>query len=118
VIELLETALASEGARVTVRVPGAIAEVPGPLALRRGGEWLTLGDEGGAHVHLRASDVHALRFSAPADGNAALEVLDGEGHRLCRIAFSRTNRARPERFDSARLAEAVRRFGHLPPVHQ
>lgn len=111
---LLAAALALDGARVSVRAPGAIAEVYGPLALERGVEWLTLGAEGGSHVHLKLGDVAQLRFSAPPDANAALEVVSPDGARLCRVAFARTNREKPE-LDAARLDDVCRRFGHLPP---
>jgi hypothetical protein len=112
VFQTLRDALALDGSRVSVRAPGAIAEVYGPLDARRGAEWLTLGTEGGSHVHLKLSEVAALGFSAPADANAALEVLARDGARLCRVSFARTNRSKTEH-DAARLAEVCRRFGHL-----
>lgn len=102
VFNLLRDALALDGTRCSVRTDGAIAEVLGPLELRRGDAWLTLGADGGSHVHVRSADVAALRFTAPPDGNAALEVVNAAGARLCRIGFARADRER-----------AVRLFGHL-----
>jgi hypothetical protein len=97
-IERLARAVAEPDARVIVRTPSAIAELPGPLAFRAG-EWLTLGVEGQPHVHLRAADVHALRLHAPDDGNLALEAVDAAGARVVRVAFVRTN---PQKADCDR----------------
>jgi hypothetical protein len=99
---ILQSALALDGVRVSVRTSGAIAEVLGPLEVRRGDEWMTLGAEHGSHVHVKAADVAGLRFSAPPDGNAALELVDATGARVVRIGFAR-----------ARRDEALRLFGHL-----
>jgi hypothetical protein len=108
-IDRLRAAIGEPDARIIVRTPSAIAELVGPLPLRDG-EWLTLGTEGQPHVHLRAADVRSLRFAAPDDGNVALELLDGAGERLLRVAFVRTNPARPD-CDHARRAALVERLG-------
>jgi hypothetical protein len=105
----LAAAIAEPDARVIVRTPSAIAELPGPLPLRTG-EWITLGTEGQPHLHVRAADVCALRFSAPDDGNVALEVVDAAGTRVLRVAFVHTNPAKPS-YDAARRAQLVDRFG-------
>ena len=108
-IERLRAALAEADARVVVRTPSAICELQGPLPLRAGDEWLTVGQEGQPHLHLRAADLRDLRFAAPDDGNVALEVVDGSGARVVRIAFARTNPARPD-CDSARRATLVAQY--------
>lgn len=113
----LEAALALGDAMIIVRGGGVVAEVVGG-PLRRGQEWLTLGDEGAgaSHVHVRLADARGLRFREAAGRNAALEVLGPDGGVLLSISFRRTNPARGERFDPARL-EAVRaRLGHLAGV--
>ncbi|HZS41337.1 MAG TPA: hypothetical protein VFF06_31120 [Polyangia bacterium] len=102
---VLRDALATDGTRVSVRTDGAIAEVLGPLEIRRGDEWLTLGADGGSHVHVKTAAIAALRFSAPPDGNAALEVVNADGARLCRVGFARADRER-----------AIERFGHLGQI--
>jgi hypothetical protein len=114
-LQLLETALRLDGCRVSVRAEGAIAEIVGPLELRRGAEWLTLGAESGSHVHLKTAGIAALRFAAPPDGNTALEVLSPSGERLCRISFARTNPSKEH--DGARRDELRRLFGHLEAAH-
>jgi hypothetical protein len=100
---LLETSL-------VVRSPGAVAEIRGPLPVRRGVEWLTLGEEGGSHAHLRLADLHTLRFADPADRNAALEILADDGTVLCRLSFCGTNSARSESYDRARADRLRARF--------
>jgi hypothetical protein len=87
-----------------------IAELVGPLPLKRGDEWLTIGVEGQPHIHLRTADLAELRWSAPDDGNLALEALDALGTRLVRVAFSRTNPARLD-CDHDRRAALVARHG-------
>lgn len=112
-IEALRAAVGEADARVVVRNASAIAELVGPLPLRAaadGGEWLTIGTEGHPHVHLRAADVRALRFCAPEDGNVALEAVDSAGARLLRVAFTRTNPARPD-CDLGRRAALVDKYG-------
>lgn len=112
VIEL-EAALALPDTALIVRNAACIAEVCGPLSVRRGTDWLTLGEDGGTHLHLRAADIAGLRFVAAESANAAIEVLDGAGDTLCKVSFRRTNPARKDRYD-ADLAGRVRtRFAHL-----
>ncbi len=115
VVAALEAALAMEETMLIVRAGAAIAEVAGRGPLRRGAEWLTLGDEapGGSHVHLRLADVHGVRFREPEGRNAALDVLGPEGVVLVSLSFRRTNPGRPEAFDRGRLADVRARFGHL-----
>jgi hypothetical protein len=112
-LQILEQAVGEPDARVIVRNESAIAELVGPLPLRRTGEWLTLGQEGQPHVHLRHADVSLLRLAAPADGNVALELLSPAGARIARVAFARTN---PDGngFVAARRAVLVDRYGALP----
>ncbi|MBI3637029.1 MAG: hypothetical protein HY216_12595 [Candidatus Rokubacteria bacterium] len=114
VLALLEDALAFGDTLVVVRSGAAIAEVTGG-PLRRGQEWLTLGDEGAgrSHVHVRMADVQALRFRQTEGRNAALDVLDGGASVILSLSFRGTNAARAERFDAERLAKIRARFGHL-----
>ena len=111
-LQILEQAVGEPDARVIVRNASAIAELVGPLPLRATGEWLTLGVEGQPHVHLRVADIVALRLAAPSDGNVAVEVVSGEGERIARVAFSRTN-PDGKGFDAARRAALVDRYGAL-----
>lgn len=117
VVTALADALAFGDTLVIVRAGAAIAEVAGG-PLRRGEEWLTLGDEGAgaSHVHLRIADVQAIRYR-PAEGrSAALDVLDANGAVIVSIAFRRTNPARAETFDAERLAAIGARFGRRGEV--
>ena len=109
-IDALRAVLGEPDARIVVRTPSAICELVGPLPLRTGDEWLTVGQEGQPHIHLRALDVHALRFAAPDDGNVAVEVVDAAGARVVRVAFARTNPAKAE-CDHARRAVVIARYG-------
>ena len=69
-------------------------------------------------MHVRAKDADALRFGAPPDANAHLELLNAAGAVLLRIAFRRTNAAKSDKFDAARLRAVKDRFGHLAPYRQ
>lgn len=109
----LGAALAFEDVAVILRAPGAIAEITGPLPLRGGEQWLTIGQEGSSHLHLRTADVAALRFSAAADANAALEVLGPDGGTLCKVSFRGTNARRAERYNAPFAAAVHERFGHF-----
>lgn len=112
-ISLLDEAVALGDLIVVVRGPGSIAEVMGDLKLRRGEEWLTLGQEGTSHVHVKAADLSSARFVHLAGRNAALKFLDGDGAEMVQVSFRRTNPQRAEHYDAARV-EAVRSsFGHL-----
>lgn len=113
----LETALALGDAMIIVRAAAAIAEVAGG-PLRRGREWLTLGDEGAgaSHVHVKISDVRGLRYREPEGRNAALDVLGSEGAVILSLSFRKTNRGRGEGFDPDRLAQVRARLGHLAEI--
>jgi hypothetical protein len=109
---LSEAAGLSETSLV-VRSPGAVAEIRGPLPVRSGVEWLTFGEEGGSHAHLRLADLHTLRFADPADRNAALEILTNDGTVLCRLSFRGTNSMRSESYDRARADRLSARFAEF-----
>lgn len=117
VVTALADALAFGDTLVIVRAGAAIAEVAGG-PLRRGEEWLTLGDEGAgaSHVHLRIADVQAIRYRQAEGHSAALDVLDANGAVIVSIAFRRTNPARAETFDAERLAAIGARFGRRGEV--
>ncbi len=117
VVTVLADALAFGDTLVIVRAGAAIAEVAGG-PLRRGEEWLTLGDEGAgaSHVHLRIADVQAIRYRQAEGRSAALDVLDANGAVIVSIAFRRTNPARAETFDAERLAAIGARFGRRGEV--
>ncbi len=112
VLTALDDALAFGDTLVIVRAGAAIAEVAGG-PLRRGEEWLTLGDEGAgaSHVHLRIAAAQAVRYRHPEGRNAALDVLAADGAVVVSIAFRRTNPVRAETFDAERLAAIGARFG-------
>ncbi|TAJ23290.1 MAG: hypothetical protein EPO64_11525 [Nitrospirae bacterium] len=113
IVAALEAALAFLETSVIVRSAGAIAEVHGLLTLRQGAEWVTLGEEGGTHVHLKIQDGCRLRYTQPDEGNAALELLGAEGDVLCRVSFRGTNPARGESYNRERAANVRARFGSL-----
>lgn len=117
VLTALEAAFALGETMVIVRSGAAIAEVAGG-PLRRGQEWLTLGDEGAgaSHVHVKLSEVHAVRFREAEGRNAALDVLGANGESLLSVSFRKTNPGRAETFDPERLAAVRARFGHLVEV--
>ena len=110
----LEDGLAMSDTMIIVRSSAAIAEVTGG-PLRRGREWLTLGDEGAgaSHVHVRISDVHSLAYRETEGRNAALDVLGPDGSVLLSIAFRQTNPESAETFDPDRLSRVRARFGAL-----
>ena len=109
----LEAALMTPDTNIVVRGASTIVELMGPLPMRFGSEWLTIGEEGKSHVHVRMKDAASLRFGAPADGNAHLELLAAEGEVLLRIAFRSTNPQKVDKFQAARRDELRSRFGHL-----
>jgi hypothetical protein len=113
IIAALEAALAFLETSVIVRSAGAIAEVHGLLTLRQGTEWITLGEEGGTHVHLKIQDGCRLRYKQPDEGNAALELLGAEDDVFCRVSFRGTNPARPESYNRERAANVRARFDCL-----
>jgi hypothetical protein len=114
VATLLESALALGDTMVIVRNGTAIAEVPGG-PLRRGAEWLTLGDEGAgaSHVHVKIADARTLRYRESAGRNAALDLVGRDGAVILSVTFRRTNPDRAEQFDAKRLAAVQARFGGL-----
>ena len=109
----LEAALKTEDTNIVVRSASAIVELMGPLPMRLGPEWLTIGEEGKSHVHVRRKDAASLRFGAPTNANAHLELLAAGGEVILRIAFRGTNPEKTEKFHPARLGELRSRFGHL-----
>jgi hypothetical protein len=113
IVATLEEALSVAETSLIVRSVGVIVEVRGPLRLRQGSEWLTLGDEGGSHVHLKTEQVCTLRYTQPDNGNAALELLGFEGDVLCRVSFRGTNPARTESYNRERAANVSERFDRL-----
>jgi len=117
VLAALEEALAFGDTIVIVRSGAAIAEVMGGPP-RRGQEWLTVGDEGAgaSHVHIKLSEMDALRFRHAEDRNAALDVLNANGEAIFSLSFRKTNAGRAETFDADRLATVKTRFGHLAEV--
>jgi hypothetical protein len=110
----LEAALIQGDTLVIVRSGPAIAEVVGG-PLRRGAEWLTLGDDtaGASHVHLRLGDVRGVRYREADGRNAAIDVLGPDGGAILSVAFRKTNPGRAETFDAGRLAAVRARFGRL-----
>jgi hypothetical protein len=114
---VLEEAFAFGDTIVIVRSGAAIAEIMGGPA-RRGQEWLTVGDEGAgaSHVHIKLSEIDALRFRHAEDRNAALDVLNANGEAIFSLSFRKTNAGRAETFDADRLATVKARFGHLAEV--
>ena len=73
IVSALESALGFEETSVIVRSSSAVAEVHGLLTVQRGTEWITLGEEGRTHVHLKIAEGCRLRYRQPNDKNAALE---------------------------------------------
>jgi hypothetical protein len=105
--------LTTPDTNIVVRSASAIVELMGPLPMRLGSEWLTIGEEGKSHVHVRAKDAASLRFGAPDGGNAHLELLAAGGEVILRVAFRATNPEKVDKFDAARRQELKSRFGHL-----
>lgn len=114
ILSVLESALAYGDTSVIVRSSGAIAEVQGLLTLRQGTEWVTLGEEGQTHVHLKIEDGCRLLYRQQDEANAALELIGADGDLLCRVSFRGTNRAKTENFSPERAAKIRERFGYLP----
>src|SRR5258708_36857744 len=114
VLAALEEALAFGDTMVIVRSGAAIAEVAGG-PVRRGQEWLTIGDEGAgaSHVHIKLSAIDALRFRHAEGRNAALDVLKANGEAICSLSFRKTNAARAEPYHTYR-----RSLVNSPTYHQ
>jgi hypothetical protein len=112
-LAVLETLLGFPDTSIIVRSACAIAEVRGPLTLRRGAEWLTLGEGSGSHVHVKADAIVNMRFCDPCDGNAAHELLAHDGTIVRRTSFRKTNAARIEDYDRERAERIKTNFRHL-----
>ena len=113
ILSALEAALAFGNTSVIVRSSGAIAEVHGLLTLRQGTEWVTLGEEGQTHVHLKIEEGSRLLYRQQDEANAALEVIGADGDLLCRVTFRGTNRAKVENYHPERAATLHQRFSDL-----
>ncbi len=113
ILSALEAALAYGDTSVIVRSSGAIAEVHGLLTLRQGTEWVTLGEEGKTHVHLKIDEGSRLLYRQQDEANAALELVGADGDLLCRVSFRGTNRAKTEHYSPERAAKIHERFGCL-----
>ncbi len=115
-LTILEEVLAFGDTTVIVRAAGAVAEATGG-PVRRGQEWLTVGDEsaGASHMHVKQSEIAAIRFRRAEGRNAALDVLNANGETICSLSFRKTNPGGADTFDSHRLAALTARFGHLGP---
>jgi hypothetical protein len=109
----VEAALAFPNTALIIRGPAVIAEIRGPLALRRGSDWLTIGEDQGTHVHLRAADIVRCRLVQAQAANLQLELQDAASTTLCKVSFRNTNAAKTERFDPELSAQVKARFGHL-----
>jgi hypothetical protein len=113
ILSALESALAYGDTSVIVRSPGAIAEVHGLLILRQGAEWVTLGEEGKTHVHLKIEERSKLIYRHEDEANAALELVGPDGALLCRVTFRGTNQARAENYSPDRATQICQQFGCL-----
>lgn len=113
IFSALESALRFEKTSVIVRSSSVIAEIHGLLTVWRGTEWVTLGEEGGTHVHLKLEAGCRLRYRQSDDKNAALEFTGAGGELLCRVTFRGTNRAKTGQYDPARAAMVCEQFSHL-----
>lgn len=112
ILSALEAALAYGDTSVIVRSSGAIAEVHGLVTLRQGTGWVTLGEEGKTHVHLKIEEGSTLMYRHEDEANAALELVGPGGVLLCRVTFRGTNLAR-ENYSSDRATQICERFGCL-----
>lgn len=113
IIATLEEAVGFMETSLIVRTPAAIVEMKGPLKVRQGQEWLTLGEDSGSHVHLKTEAVDRIRYTHPPDANAALEVRSADGDVVCRISFRGTNPAQGDRYNSERAVDVRTRFARL-----
>lgn len=110
ILTALEAALACGETSVIVRSAGAIAEVHGLVTVRQGGEWVTLGEEGRTHVHLKIVEGCRLRYRHSDDQNKALELSGPEGEILCRVTFRGTNRRKTDTYHPERASTLDERF--------
>lgn len=113
ILAALETALGFGETSVIVRSSGAIAEVHGLLTVRQGAEWVTLGEEGQTHVHLKIEAGSRLLYRQQDEANAALELAGPDGELLCRVTFRGTNRAKAENYNPERAAKICECFSGL-----
>ncbi len=113
ILAALETALGFGETSVIVRSSGAIAEVHGLLTVRQGAEWVTLGEEGQTHVHLKIEAGSRLLYRQQDEANAALELAGPDGELLCRVTFRGTNRAKAENYNPERVAKIRECFSGL-----
>lgn len=113
IISAMEAALAYGETSVIVRSCSAIAEVHGLVTLRQGAEWVTLGEEGQTHVHLKIEEGCRLRCRQQDEANTALELAGPGGELLCRVTFRGTNRAKTESYRPERALKIHERFGCL-----
>lgn len=113
ILAALEAALGFGETSVIVRSSGAIAEVHGLLTLRQGAGWVTLGEEGQTHVHLKIENGSRLGYRQPDEGNAALELAGPDGELFCRVTFRGTNQAKTELYRPERAAKIRERFNGL-----
>lgn len=113
IVSALEAALACGETSVIVRSSGAIAEVHGLVPLRQGAEWVTLGEEGQTHVHLKIEEGSRLLYQQQDEANAALELAGPDGELLCRVTFRGTNRAKAENYSPERAAKIRECFNGL-----
>ncbi|OQW62734.1 MAG: hypothetical protein BVN29_18415 [Nitrospira sp. ST-bin5] len=113
ILAALETALGFGETSVIVRSSGAIAEVHGLLTVRQGAEWVTLGEEGQTHVHLKIEAGSRLLYRQQDEANAALELAGPDGELLCRVTFRGTNRAKAENYSPERAAKIRECFSGL-----
>ncbi len=113
ILSALEAALAYGDTSVIVRSSGAIAEVHGLLTLQQGIEWVTLGEEGKTHIHLKIEEGSKLTYRHEDKANAALELVGPGGALFCRVTFRGTNPARAENYSPDRATQIYERFGCL-----
>lgn len=98
IVSALQSALRFGELSVIVRSPSAIAEVHGLQEVRKGSEWVTLGEEGRSHVHLKIVEGCRLRYRQSEDKNMALELTGPDGEVLCRVIFQGTNSAKSDSY--------------------
>ena len=113
IVLALESALGFVETSVIVRSSGAIAEVHGLLTVWRGTEWITLGEEGQTHVHLKIVEGCRLRYRQSDNNNSALELAGADGEVLCRMTFRGTNRTKTDHYHPERALKIHESFGYL-----
>lgn len=111
---ILQDALAFADTSLIVRTAAAIVEMRGPLSLKVGEEWATIGEESGSHVHLKMQSCETFLYTSSHETNAAVEVRTADGDVVCRVSFRGTNPSQRDRYDQERAATVSARFAHLP----